>query len=128
MKLITFRKENSIVLQWHFTLKILTKRLQNYSRVKLYRTSFFKDLWSLPKEEERKEKIYDSFKLNQKQQLHYLGQGLTFVHDKTAESFSKDSHKPLSTNLGHIINFSKLSQNWGFPHKNDLETVVCILN
>ena len=72
-------------------MKIFTKRLLNYSRVNLDRTSFFKDLWSLPKEEETKGKIYDSFKLNQKQQLHHLGQGLTFVHHQTAEIFSKDS-------------------------------------
>ena len=76
-------------------MKIFTKRLLNYSRVNLQRTSFFKDLRSQPKEEERKGKIYDSFKLNQKQQLHYLGQGLTSAHHETAENFSKDSHKPL---------------------------------
>ena len=72
-------------------MKIFTKRLLNYSRVNLQRTSFFKDLRSQPKEEERKGKIYDSFKLNQKQQLHYLGQGPTSAHPETAENFSKDS-------------------------------------
>ena len=96
--------------------------------VNLHGTSFFNDIRSKRKEEEKQEKIYDSFKLNQKQQLHYLGQGLAFVYHETTESFSEDSYKPFFTNLGHIINFSQLSQNWGFPHKNGLETVVCILN
>ena len=74
MKLITFGKENSIVLSVIFYFENIHKKIN------LHRTSFFKDLWSQPKAEKRKGKIYDSFKLNQKQQLHYLGQGLTFVH------------------------------------------------
>ena len=103
-------------------MEIFTKRLLNYWRVNLHRTSFFKDLQSQPKEEEKKRMTFDSFKLNQKQQLHYLGPGLSFVHHETAEVSSKDSHKPVSTKPGHIINFSQPSQNWGFPYKNGLET------
>ena len=79
MKLIKFGKENSIVLSTTFYFENIHKKITKLFRVNLHRTSFFRDLWSQPKEEERKGKIYGSFKLNQKQ-LHYLGKGLTFVH------------------------------------------------
>ena len=88
-------------------MKLFIKRLLNYQRINLYRTSSFKDLRSQAKDEEIKGKKYDSFKLTQKQQLHYLGQGLAFVNHQTTKLFLKDSQSPSPLTRG----ISKLSSN-----------------
>ena len=56
------------------------KRFLNYAKFNLHRTSFLKNSRSKAKDEKRTGKKYDSFKLNQKEQLHYLGESLTFVN------------------------------------------------
>ena len=75
-------------------MKIFTKRLLNYSRINLHRTYFFKDFRSQPKDEARKGKTYNSFKLNQNNDYIIWERVLLLFTTKQQNVFQKTCTSP----------------------------------